>query len=55
MKRLFIVGCPRSWTSWLRQLLGAHPRVAAAEESPVFYRYLRLASLASWRFKSPGL
>lgn len=41
MKRLFIIGCPRSGTSWVRQLLGAHPRVAAAEETPLYYRYLR--------------
>lgn len=39
---LFVVGAPRSGTSWLHQMLAAHPEVAATEreELTVFSRYL---------------
>jgi hypothetical protein len=40
MKRLFIVGCPRSGTTWLQIVLGAHPAIATVRETHLFDRYL---------------
>jgi hypothetical protein len=39
---VFVIGAPRSGTSWLHQMLAAHPQVAAmgSEELTVFSRYL---------------
>ncbi len=38
---VFIVGCPRSGTTWLREMLARHPQVAAAAtETAVFTLYL---------------
>lgn len=42
---VFIVGCPRSGTTWMQLLLAGHPRVATANETFLFYRYLS----ALWR------
>lgn len=42
---VFIVGCPRSGTTWTQLLLAEHPRVATANETFLFYRYLN----ALWR------
>lgn len=36
MKYLFIVGCPRSGTTWLQMLLSQHPAVATAQETHLF-------------------
>lgn len=41
----FVVGCPRSGTTWMQLLLAEHPRVATANETFLFYRYLD----ALWR------
>lgn len=40
MKYFFIVGCPRSGTTWLRMLLARHPRVATAPETHLFDAYV---------------
>lgn len=42
MPFLFVIGAPRSGTSWLHQMLAAHPSIAAmeSEELTVFSRYL---------------
>jgi hypothetical protein len=37
---IFIVGNPRSGTSWLAQLLGSHPQLASSRESHLFNFYL---------------
>ncbi len=37
---IFLVGCPRSGTTWLQQLLGAHPAIATAQESHLFNHIL---------------
>ncbi len=37
---LFVVGCPRSGTTWLQLLLAHHPRVATAPETQIFAYYL---------------
>jgi len=33
---LFIVGCPRSGTTWLQRLLAAHPQIKTGQESRLF-------------------
>jgi hypothetical protein len=38
---VFIVGSPRSGTSWLARLMGAHPEVAAMQETELLNRYCR--------------
>ncbi len=37
---VFIVGCPRSGTTWLRKLLASHPKVHSGGESHLFAWYL---------------
>ena len=37
---IFIVGCPRSGTTWLQRLLASHPKVQSGEESHVFSMYV---------------
>jgi len=39
-KRLFIIGCPRSGTTWMQLLLAQHPQVATSQETHVFNNYL---------------
>jgi hypothetical protein len=48
-QRLFIVGCPRSGTTWVRELLAAHPDVVAAPgETALFALYVRQLE-AAWK------
>src|SRR6185503_12343835 len=37
---LFVVGCPRSGTTWVQLLLAQHPEVATAPETQIFAYYL---------------
>jgi hypothetical protein len=37
---VFVVGHPRSGTTWLARLLGAHPRIASGGETHLFNYYL---------------
>jgi hypothetical protein len=39
-RKLFIVGCPRSGTTWVQLLLAQHPAVATAPETQIFAYYL---------------
>ena len=39
-KKLFIIGCPRSGTTWVQLLLARHPLVATAPETQIFAYYL---------------
>ena len=39
-KKLFIVGCPRSGTTWMQLLLAQHPVIATAPETQIFAYYL---------------
>lgn len=41
LKRVFVVGCPRSGTTWAQLLLAQHPEVATSQETHLFSRYLR--------------
>lgn len=40
MKKVFLIGCPRSGTTWLQIILGAHPKIATARETHLFDIYL---------------
>lgn len=48
-KRVFIVGAPRSGTSWLNLLLFQHPSVAAAPETHIFSTYIKALD-DTWKF-----
>lgn len=45
---LFLVGVPRSGTTWLQNMLGNHPRVSTAQESHLFNHVLG-PMLDNWR------
>jgi len=45
---VFIVGCPRSGTTWLQRLLAAHPNVRTGQESDLFDLYVG-PLLRTWR------
>ncbi|MFQ5678541.1 MAG: sulfotransferase [Gemmatimonadota bacterium] len=40
MKHVFVVGAPRSGTTWVQLLLAQHPDVATSQETHLFERYL---------------
>jgi hypothetical protein len=40
LKLVFLIGCPRSGTSWVQTLISANARVATAQESDLFDLYL---------------
>jgi len=44
---VFLVGCPRSGTTWLQKLLASHPKVRSGEESHFFSLYVG-PQLRSW-------
>lgn len=50
MKHVFIVGCPRSGTSWLQLLMAQHPQVATTQETHLFDGYLRYLDQAWKRY-----
>jgi hypothetical protein len=45
---LFVVGCPRSGTTWVQRLLATHPRVRTGQESDVFDLYIG-PQLRAWQ------
>jgi hypothetical protein len=47
---VFVVGCPRSGTTWVQRLLASHPRVVTGQESFLFSGYLGPA-LRTWRWE----
>jgi sulfotransferase family protein len=47
-KLLFVVGAPRSGTTWLQRLLASHPDVRTGQESKLFTTYVS-PQLAAWR------
>lgn len=50
---VFLVGSPRSGTTWLQHLLGAHPRIATPQETNLVSRYVA-PWLAAWDRQRPG-
>ena len=52
---LFVVGCPRSGTTWVQLLLSQHPRVATAPETQIFAYYLDFFRKQwLWEREGPG-
>jgi hypothetical protein len=47
---VFIVGSPRSGTTWLQRLLAANPKIQTGQESKVFRAYLS-PQLRAWRWE----
>ena len=53
LRRVFVVGCPRSGTTWLQLLLAQHPAIRTSWETDVFRRYV--ASLeGAWEWEQAG-
>lgn len=50
LQRVFIVGCPRSGTTWVQLLLAQHPAVATSQETHLFSRYLAPLE-RGWKFE----
>jgi Sulfotransferase family len=47
---VFIVGCPRSGTTWVQRLLAMHPKVIIGQESFVFSNYVA-PQIRTWRWE----
>ncbi len=47
---VFVVGAPRSGTTWVQRLLAAHPRVKTGQESKLFSSYIS-PQMAAWRWE----
>lgn len=45
---VFLVGCPRSGTTWLQKLLASHPKIISGEESHFFSLYVG-PQLRAWK------
>ena len=52
IKRVFIIGCPRSGSTWLSLLLSQHPEVTVFQHAK-FMQYLR-SLYAWWKKKDVG-
>ena len=50
---VLLIGAPRSGTTWLQQMLGAHPSVATPQETDLFSRFLQ-PFLDSWERETRG-
>jgi hypothetical protein len=49
---VLLVGAPRSGTTWLQSMLGAHPAVATPQETDLFSRYVQpLADAWDWQLR----
>ncbi len=48
-KKVFIVGCPRSGTTWMQLLLEQHPKIASGPETQIFEWYVR-PLLQAWDY-----
>ncbi len=46
---VFVVGCPRSGTTWLQRLLACHPRIRTGQESHLFNGHIG-PQLEYWRW-----
>ncbi|HMR65457.1 MAG TPA: sulfotransferase [Anaerolineae bacterium] len=46
---VFIVGCPRSGTTWLQRLLSSHPKIHTGQESDLFDMFVG-PQLKSWNY-----
>ena len=49
---VLLVGAPRSGTTWLQSMLGAHPAIATPQETDLFSRYIGpLAEAWTWQMR----
>ena len=53
-RTLFVVGCPRSGTTWVQLLLAQHPLVATAPETQIFAYYLE-SFKRQWNWEREGV
>ena len=53
LKKVFIIGCPRSGTTWVQLLMAQHPEVATAPETQIFAYYLDHFQ-RQWRHEQEG-
>jgi Sulfotransferase family len=51
---VFIVGCPRSGTTWLQKMVSSHPKIRTGPESHVFLNYIG-PQLRKWRHEIRAL
>jgi hypothetical protein len=51
---IFVVGCPRSGTTWLQRLLASHSQIRSGEESHFFDMYIG-PQLRNWEFQFKNL
>jgi hypothetical protein len=47
---IFIIGAPRSGTTWLQRLLASHPKIRTGQESKLFREYVG-PQLRAWRWE----
>ena len=52
-KLALLIGAPRSGSTWLQQMLGAHPLVATPQETDLFSKFLQ-PFLESWERETRG-
>ncbi len=50
----FLVGCPRSGTTWLQMMLANHPDISTSQESHIFNKLLG-SSIKAWKKKLDSL
>jgi hypothetical protein len=50
---VFVIGSPRSGTTWLQRVLAAHPKVQTGQESSFFLRYIQ-PLVHQWRSNEPS-
>jgi hypothetical protein len=53
VRKLFIIGCPRSGTTWMQLLLAQNPAIATAPETQIFAYYLEHFR-RQWRHEQKG-
>lgn len=51
---VFLVGSPRSGTTWVQRLLASHPQIQTGQESHLFAAYIG-PQLRAWRAGSDPL
>lgn len=50
---IYLIGAPRSGTTWLQRMLGSHPQIATPQETDLYNRYID-PLLQTWRTELPS-